>query len=357
MFYLAAILPIVYVAGYTGAYMPTQWAVLSLTLPLSLWRPAPRMVLNWLGGLFLAYAAFAAAAWQDNLYTAVLGLWYLFIWALAFRWGTTLTDLRSMWKGLAVGLSISSLVALAQHFGAAFPAIDYDTHGRAPGLLFNPVVSGLACSIVIIGCISNHLWRYTPLLFLGLALSGSRGGWLILVIIAIARLTRVWIALTLFMLGALTFSYFAGDSDHQRLIIWGIAIHGLTALGWGPDSFNDVYAIIPDAVGPQLNHLEFAHNDYLQLLFEYGLGAIPLLALLACTITRTANRNWPALFACAIAACFAFPLYHPLTAFVFCVLAGHLAADWDRVWGLRIRSRLLRLSRTHLAQRIASVDW
>lgn len=357
MFYLAALLPVCFIAGYTGAFMPTQWAVLSLTLPLTLWVPAPRLVLNWLGVAFFVWA-FAGLLGAEGWYSAVLGLWYIFIWGLAYRWGSALSDLSPMWRGLAVGLSISAIVALAQHLGVAFPTTDAtDFHGRNPGLLFNPVISGLASAIVLVGLATHRLWLYTPLPFLGLVLSGSRGGWLILALTASLRIVGAWITTALLVLTILALTTFAGDSDIQRLQIWGIAIHGLTFFGWGPDSFNDVYAVIPDAVGPHLNHLEFAHNDYLQLLFEYGIGAIPLFILWACVLIHRGAREHSAGIALAIAASFCFPLYHPLTAFILCTVAGHLAADWDIVWGERVRSRFLRLSRTRLAQRFASIDW
>lgn len=350
MFWLCFLLPICYIAGYTGAYIPTQWVVLSALLPLSLWVPAPSLVLNRLGAAFFCYALFSMM-WLTGWYSAVLGAWQIFIWALAFRWGSAVPDLSPMWRGLAVGLSISACFAIAQHFGAAFPAIDFDTHGRAPGLLFNPVVSGMASAIVIIGCASHRLWWYTPLPLLGLALSGSRGGWLLLALAALAR----WhwtISLAALAIGSLVFAHFAVDSDIQRLQIWGIALQGLTPLGWGPDAFNDVFAMIPDAVGPHLVHLEFVHNDYIQLVFDYGIGAASLFIILACGLSRTSHPDWLALFACALSATFFFPLFHPLTAFIVCALTGHLAADWDRAWRKRIHRRLARLSRHPIAQRI-----
>lgn len=357
MLILALLLPICYVAGYTGASIPTQWVLLSLSLPLSLWRTgSPLLVLPWLGGLFMLWIAINLIGTQ-NIYTTVLGLWYLFIWALAFRWGTALFDLHAMWQGLAIGLSISSLIALAQTFGLHFPATDAtDFHGRAPGLLFNPVIQGCAIGIVIVGLAGHRLYAYMPLLFLGLTLSLNRGGWLIIGLSAVARFAGWWAAIGLLLAAALVLSALTGDSDHQRLQIWGIAIAGLTPWGWGPDSFNDVYAIIPDAYGPHINHLEFAHNDYLQLAFEYGIGAIFPIAILACGLSRTAHPEWPALFACAIASCFFFPLYHPLTGFIYCILAGHLAADWNRVWAVRIRGRFAQLPRYAFVQRLARID-
>lgn len=355
MFWLATLLPVCFVAGYTGATMPTQWAVLSACLPLGLWRSSQTTVLHWLGGSFLIYLIFTFA-WIDNWYTAILGMWYIFMWTLAFHWGSTMPTLEPMWKGLAIGLSISSTIAIAQAFGLAWPPTDIATHGM-PGLLFNPTVQGMAIAVCLVGLASNGLWRWMPLLWIGCILAQSRGAWLVLALTALARFVHWSVALALLLGGSFAFIHFAGDSDIQRLQIWGQAIRGLTILGWGPDSFNDVYSIIPDAQGPELVHLEFAHNDYLQLTFEYGIGALPLFGVLACCLSRTQHPEWPALFALAIAATFFFPLYSPLIAFILCVVTGHLAADWDRVWGLSIRSRLAQLSRTPYAQRLANIIW
>lgn len=339
MFALGLALAVCFVPGYTGATIPTQWVLLSAILPLSLWRSAPPSICLWLWGIFLTYAALSTL-WSTNIYTSVLGLWYAAIWALSFWLGTSLPSLAQLWKGLAIGLSISSLVAVAQAFGYH----PVEAHEGYPGLLYNTTAQGASIALILIALASHRLWWYMPPLAVGLVLSQSRGAALIL---AATALTRIhWLAaIAALILGALAYSFWLNPADSQRLQIWGYALRGLTFFGWGPDSFNDVYFLWRGA----LTHAEFVHNDYLQLAFEYGLGALAIFAIfgLALTIPST---EWPILFSVAVLATFFFPLYHPLTAFIAFVATGH--ASRCRAWN----GNLSKHRRSHLLPRYSDSD-
>ncbi len=157
-----------------------------ITLPLFLWRngvPTPQHF-AWLA--FLAYACLGFA-WAQNSHTSVLGLWTAFIWALSFWLGSTLSSLTQLWRGLALGLSISSGVAIAQ-------ALDYTpvevATDQYAGLLFSGTVQGASIALVLIALWCHRQWWYMPPLVIGLILSQSRGAFLILGLFAIARYTH-----------------------------------------------------------------------------------------------------------------------------------------------------------------------
>lgn len=119
---------------------------------------------------------------------------------------------------------------------------------------------------------------------------------------------------------------------------------GLTLFGNGPGSYWAMYFQTPTTV-TGIGHV---HNDFLQLAFEFGIGAIPLFALYAAVLTRSSAREWPIFLAFASMALFSFPLYAPITAALGLACAGRIARDWGLAWDLR------GLRRSHLIQRLAA---
>lgn len=315
MFLFGLLLPISFIPGITGASIPTQWALLSISLPLLLRRqvlPSP---------IWLTFIIFAiiGTTWAPEAADTVFGLWLVVLWGLSFQLGCHMSpnhDPEPLFRGLAIGLSCSGPLAVAQYLG--YHPIEAFGDNVA-GLLYNRTVLGAFSALVILGLIQYRLWYYIPTLLPGFILSGSRGGWLILVSGLLSRIH--W---TLALVPALAIAPFLGasSSDAERLQIWGITLHGLSFLGYGANAFESVYVFFPDR-GP--THLEFVHNDYLQLLFEFGIAAlIPFSVLL----TALAWRSSALLWACTILATFYFPLYHPLTAFLFCFVLGNALRDF-----------------------------
>ena len=145
MFLLGLIVATCFIPGYVGAFIPAQWAVLSCILPLGLWRSG---VLGPVGLLGLAILAFATLsfAWAPNAMDAGFGLWLLCLWALALWFGTTVDDFRPLWQGLAIGLTVSSVIATFQYFG--FAPVLANSAERPTGLFFNSTLLGAsACHV------------------------------------------------------------------------------------------------------------------------------------------------------------------------------------------------------------------
>lgn len=336
--FLGFILATCFVPGYTGASIPTQWVVLSVLLLPSLWKDGWFHSFCKLGLVFCAYAVGTVVDAQSK-YTSVLGLWYVAIWALAFWWGNTRPYLAPLWKGLALGLGVSSAVAIAQTLGY-HPVESAD---GATGLLYNSNVLAASATLVIIALACYRFWWFIPFPAVGLVLAHSRGAFLVLALTAIAKYVHWLAALAILVASALAFNLFLDPSNSDRLQIWGMAIRGFTFFGWGPFAFDDVYFIATRLHGPQMFHMEFVHNDYLQLAFEYGIGSLLVFAIFGAALTRTTMAEWPVFFAFAIYATFWFPLYSPLTAFIGCACAGHLLRRYDPIRDLRFawRSHLL----------------
>ena len=158
MFLLGTIVSLCYIPGVTGAYIATQWSVLAVLLPFALlWRSGPFTVFHLLGLLFVAYAVIMLP-WSPNLYGSVFGLWLLTIAALSVWFGTTLTDdTRSLYAGLAVGASVSSLLAVLQYFGVETVPTS-STSPNFAGLYVNSVQQGTVLALIVVALVTERMW-------------------------------------------------------------------------------------------------------------------------------------------------------------------------------------------------------
>ncbi len=327
MWLIGLILPICYVPGYLGASIPTQWVVLWAVLPLALWRPAPVNFLHLLWIVFLAYAL-VAFTWTPNTGLSIFAVAIAAVWALSFWLGSLPESLRPLWKGLAIGMSASSAVALLQVAGIN-PVM---TAWGYPGLFVNPTVSGAAAALVLVALIQHRLWFYIPGALPGLVLAQSRGAWLAVVLAMLCRYFDWRAAVSTLAAAGLAFYLWQGPSDIVRLQIWQLAAMHLSPLGAGPGTFG--------ALGIQTGQMGLVHNDYLQIVFEYGVGSLAIFVIMGAALAQTERTEHPVLVAFLALGLFWFPLYSPLTAFIGTAVAGHLVRDWSLVRALDRRRRL-----------------
>lgn len=333
MFWLGLVLPICYVASYTGAAIPTQFPVLSIALTAGLWR---RGNLGAMLPLFFSTAwAALSLTWAPNLDTAIYGLWVMCIWAMSFWLGTTLLSLEGLWRGLAIGMSISSAVAVAQWLG--WSAIPSD--GNA-GLLYNTTLQGLCIAIVMLGLWVNGLIAYIPALLPGLILANSRGAYVVLAAGVLAQFGKFQAIAIMLSLAVIYVFTFYGPSDVERLQIWLVSGLGISWHGMGVGTFEAVFYHDFAGIKHRPGH---AHNDYLQLWFELGIGSLGVYFVLGCAAWRR-SRCRAVIVALLVCSTFYFPLYAPIPGFVAFLLAGHSLRyfRWDG-FGRDIRGRFAAL--------------
>lgn len=315
MFAIGVIVSLCYVPGITGAYIATQWPVLAIVLWFGLLRSGPLTVFHWLGILFLGYAT-AATWWTPTPYASVFGLWLVWIMGLCLWFGTTLTDVRGLYAGLAMGGAVSSVLAVAQAAGLnPIPTIT----ATPAGLYVNSVQQGTVLALFVVALVSERMWLWVLPMLPGIILSGSRGALLTLAIGLLAcYVRRLWVFGVLAIAGAIYLYMSPASSDLERLEIWSVAWQSLKPYGWGPGVFYTIW--FPHGSVPF--YPEYAHNDALQLLFEYGAGALPVFAIFAFALSRTRDSAWPVVLAFVTAGCFSMPLYMPLTSFLGLIAVG-----------------------------------
>jgi hypothetical protein len=321
MLWLGVIVSLCYVPGITGATIATQWPVMAVLLPFGLLREVHFTVFHGLGVLFLAYAAWGAYV-STVPYDAVFGLWLTAIMGTSLWVGSTLTSLRGLYVGLAIGGAVSSVVAVFQFFGW-HPVVG--TSAMPAGLYVNSVQQGTVLALLIVALASERMWLWIPALVPGLVIAQSRGAWLALAIGLLAcYVRRLWVFGVLAVVGAYCLLLPMSSSDQERMMIWEVAWNGLKWLGWGPGSFYTVDIV-------QGNLVLFpghAHNDILQLVFEYGVGAVLPLAIFGFALLHTDAREWPVLVAFAAAACYSMPLWMPIASLLGLACVGRILRDY-----------------------------
>lgn len=330
MFWLGAAASLCYVPGVTGAYIATQWPFFAVVLSLWLLRGGPFTIFHGAWVAFLAYACLRLP-FSPAFDAGVFGLWQVVIMGLALWFGTTLESPRGLYAGLALGASVSSALAVAQHFGLSWPP---STSAGMPGLYVNSVQQGTVLALIAVVLVSERMWFWVLPLLPGLALSQSRGAWLAFGVGLLAcKFRRPWVLGAVAVAGLLVYASSAlSSSDGQRLLIWKTAWANLSVLGIGPGM---MYAMFLPASewGPFFP--EYAHNDSLQIALEYGIGGVFPLAIFAFVLWRTSEREWPVIVAFLTAGCYSMPLFMPITSFLAFVAVGRVLRAYAVAGGYR----------------------
>lgn len=296
-----------------------RFALMAVALPL-LWQ-RPRLTVGHL--LWAAWLAFGAAslAWTPDRWNAMQHLVYLALGGLAFSLGGEAPTLRGFARGAALGLGVSSALAVAQTFG-----FDGIWQGASPaGLFYNKNFMAEALALCAILCLTYGDWPYALILVPGLVVAHCRSADLAL---GVATLVWLWasrprlaLALGAIAVGACAALFNAQTLDY-RFTIWLATISHLTPLGHGLGSFYEQYP----SFGPLIQGArpEYPHNEFIYSLYELGVGAAAPIALgVWCWMGRARWR--PFLGAAACIAAFGFPLQLPFTLCLISLVAGRCA--------------------------------
>lgn len=337
-----------YLPAIAGFAVTPRWAVLALMLPLLLCFTRINLTIGHLYGIaFLLYAT-ASSAWTTVPLDALDELAKLLILATAFCLGSETEDIDHVYLWFAAGICVSAAVASAQFAGLQPVEVIHGLTGRS-GLFGNKNFLGEAAALALVGALPllgdrpKDPWRWV--LYLGcavaLALANCRGAWLGLALAGIVwlwprhRLAAVAAVVAALIVLRVALGISVNGSSYQRLAIWLDAWDGLTLWGRGA---GQLYATLPEH-GPrlisQLTRTAHAHSDILEAIYDYGIGAIILLAIFAFALAGPHQpkdeRSRLVLVAFIGAGLVGFPLHQPATAFLAALVAGHLCGQRRRL--------------------------
>lgn len=331
LFAVSFLVAIAFVPGISGASNSPRWAVLSVCLPLLI-LPARLTQGHLFGGAFLLWATISVT-WSAG-YDA---LWHWYLLGMAFWIGSATEDLSPVFRGLGYGLVPSVILAIPQSFDWSPVAQTY-----APaGLFMNKNFLGEICFLAALGLLSVRSYLLSAIMLLGAALAASKA-----VLAACAMFSCVWlwrkhrwiaIAVCLLTLtaGATAYhlDYKTSTLDH-RFAIWADTLDGMTWVGRGTGSFYRDYPSHATRQDTFTERPQNAHNEFLELAYEHGIGALLLLGIVRPTIALAAVLAFLFL---------SFPLRLPATGFLIALYAGHLVRGWPRLrnpaddWRMAVR--------------------
>ena len=322
-----------FVPGIIGATVNTSWAVMWLVMPILLLRCKIEVTLiHILGSLFLSYAALSLV-WSPHGFLEFMQLLAL---ASVFVCGYTLKDLRSVTIGLSLGLVISAFVAALQYLQVDIPILNFS---KFSGLFINPNIYAEVSGLILILLIVNKLWWYIPLtapgllvssraVVLALGISLAMFTWSKSKLLSVVIIISSWVIAL--KLSDITYSgglvegiSVNASSLNIRIGMWSDMLANLSLFGYGIGSFVYVFPEINKHLDTTVSIAEFAHNDLLQLIFELGIGAIPLILIVA-YLLRVSHEYRNALAYFLIIGAFGFPLHMPVTGFIIALVAAQL---------------------------------
>jgi hypothetical protein len=324
---------------FIGFATTPRWAVLSVAVPLMCVNLRVRPTVGHVfGGAFLAWTTLSLA-WSINFADGVNELWKWMLLAGAFCVGAETDDLAGFWRGVGLAVAVCAAVVVAQLLGYSF------VPQMAPpaGLFGNRIFLAELAALALIG-LAGRSWLALPAVFV-LAVATSFGAALGVGTAAAAWMWRrsrlAALALPPLILAVVVAvsprpSVESGVERHMvsaavRTALWLDVVTLVTPLGHGVGSYYAAEA----AASPRQQAMNVreahAHDDPLELVFEFGAPA----ALLACVVWAALGaapfRERLALVAFLAEGLVGFPLHNPATAFVAAVVAGHLCGCGSRL--------------------------
>lgn len=315
--------------GIASAATTPRWAFLAIVCPATLLFmrsfkiTTPHILLL----IYLAWATIGLA-WSPILEEAGAEWSRLVIFVCLFWIGAELKSLREILIGAALSLVINSAITIAQVYGwQEIPQL-----GPPGGLFMNKNMGAEITALVLIGVVAHRIWWLIPGLLPSIYYPHSRAAELALVVVAIIWLAQKAprIALILFAIGLAAFAVdllISGDSSVvERTNIWLDTISALNWRGHGIGSFYIDYPIIGHRIDVVVARPEHAHNDILEIAFEFGIvGILIATAFIALISRKGALVEKSILIGFAVESFFSFSLHMPATSALFALVAGRLA--------------------------------
>ncbi len=305
-----------------------RWALLAVAIPLLLIFIKSDKNYNW-----TVLIASLSLLWTSNLFDGLEALIHLVILIQVFALGSRLETLKPVFEGLSWGIVVTDFTIIFDFYPS--------------GLFVNPNVLGDTALLILVGAVYYRLWVYIPALLFAVIVANSRGVWLSGAVIALVwawnryrnyywgYVLLIAVCANLCMIALLAFfvSYRTGTIV-ERLDLWHDTLSGLTLFGHGLGSYFTSYSFYSSFDTLKIKPI-YAHNDYLQIIFETGVVGLVLWCYFIFSI-----RNyifWTFLLLC----CFSFPFYLPTTAFIAAIVAGHFIGNGVGLWDLFARWRIL----------------
>ena len=246
---------------------------------------------------------------------------------LVFVIGQNIKDLTAIFKGLALGLGVSAVVCLFQWYG--FHSI-YSLSNTPAGLFINPNIFSEVSAIILVGLVVLKLYWWIPVTLPGLIIVHSRAAYVGLgvgLFFAVWKYNRYYAMILvglILVIGA--FGNFNLASVKERFDLWADTIQGFKFFGNGVGSYEALFPYYATHIDTELARPRYAHNDLLQIIFEFGIGSI-LLLVAAFNVFKTRKPEVVIILTIGAISLFTYPLHIPVPAFIAFLVAGFVIGN------------------------------
>jgi len=337
LFLFGFVLTGLYWPGISGAATSPRWALLIAVAGSILFvGNALRPTLAHVAGAAFVVWSLLTIKWSASPFDSIDAAWKLVTLACVFCIGAELETLRSFFRGAAIGIGISSVIAIMQRAGypvmAGLP-LDYTS-----GLFAGASMLAEAAALVAAGLIAAGDWRWAVLAAPALVLPIERAPLLAFAVACVAMLERrsrrlaALVIVVALIVGAVITVAREGrfDSVNERFTVWRATIEASTLTGKGIGSFADVDIAPQPIAGFRTDH---AHNEILEAAFETGwIGALLLAVFLVVAASAAPlSAEGIVLLALLVEGCFGFPFHEPVTGSLGAMCAGYCARALPRL--------------------------
>ncbi len=346
LFLLGLAVSIAYIPGVIGASIPTGWFILIAVAPLCLFR---------LPGLFIIFVTLSLV-WTTNFNIGFFFLLQLIALSCMFQLGERLKNPVPIFHGMLLGLGFSSLVALLQYFYnyTGVYAIETKT-GAVAGLFVNSNIYSEVSAVLLIAIIALKLFWWIPVTLPGLLLVPSKSAFAALIICGFIEIFKkdklivLLILLAIICFCGIFIDKFNFQSIYQRLDLWADTIRGFLFKGNGVGSFEILYPLNAINIDTATARPRYAHNDLLQLIFEFGIGILILIPVIW-KVIKSDSKLSIIVYAIGIISLFTYPFHVPMLAFIACLVAGYVSCNNDPICRVGNTSRSIIFKRVKTKQ-------
>lgn len=321
LFLLGFVSIVAYAPGFIGATIPTNWFILFIIAPFFLLGLNLKLGI---GFWFICYATLSLT-WLHSFNVGVFPLAQIILLGCLFVIGQNLKDLTPIFKGLGFGLGAASILAIAQYLGFR----EIFTLNNEPAAFFvNKNIYSELSAILLISFIIFKLWWFIPTTLPGLILVQSRTAYLALAFGLFAwgwrynKKLAVGLTLVVGIIGTYFYwGHFQIGSFQQRLDLWADTIKGFSFFGHGVGSYETVFPYYASYINTELERPKFAHNDLLQLIFEFGVVSI-LIFMVMLNVLNNKRKETIIIWAILLVSLFTYPFHVPTASFIAFIVAG-----------------------------------
>lgn len=348
LFLLGFILINAYIPGIVGAAIPTGWLFLILVLPIIMFFVDTRITNSHILGLLFIVYSLLSLLWTQNLNIATFFVVQMFALASIFCIASGIKDIKIIIKGLAVGLLVSDVISIFQYYKIS---IVYTLYDMIAGLFVNQNIYCEVSATILICLIIYKLWWFIPLTLPGIILVHSKGALMGLGIFGMLYLYKYSKKLAILVIASTLF-YVALDkynssSTFERFDLWVDTLRGLKLFGNGIGSYEIVFPLHAVDIDTAIARPRFAHNDLLQLIYEFGIGSV-LFVIMIINVMRIKTDETIILVCIAVISMFNYSNHVPVIAFVTFMVAGYITRydapirNIGNSWGSNIYSSFKR---------------